>query len=154
MASATLEIKISCQYVNGSRLRRERRSWQQISSYQCVFKMNFVALRWRLPIFLILPIVLGATQVVHSHSVSHGRFKRRFLDFLSIEYWILQKKVSSLQWLWAKGEGTFWINISRDHEFFFLSVVDSNTCDKIRTVRARITCNNARNIDLRYLKGY
>ena len=37
---------------------------------------------------------------------------------------------------------------------FFLSVVDSNTCDKIRTIRARITCNNARNIDLRYLKGY
>ena len=36
----------------------------------------------------------------------------------------------------------------------FLSVVDSNTCDKIRTIRARITCNNARNIDLRYLKGY
>ena len=37
---------------------------------------------------------------------------------------------------------------------FFLSVVDSNTCDKIRTIRARITCNNARNLDLRYLKGY
>ena len=37
---------------------------------------------------------------------------------------------------------------------FFLSVVDSNTCDKIRTIRARITSNNARNIDLRYLKGY
>ena len=37
---------------------------------------------------------------------------------------------------------------------FFLNVVDSNTCDKIRTIRARITCNNARNIDLRYLKGY
>ena len=38
--------------------------------------------------------------------------------------------------------------------FFFLGVVDSNTCDKIRTIRARITCNNARNIDFRYLKGY
>ena len=38
--------------------------------------------------------------------------------------------------------------------FFFLSVVDSNTCDKSRTLRARITCNNARNIDFRYLKGY
>ena len=37
---------------------------------------------------------------------------------------------------------------------FFLSVVDSNTCDKIRTIRARITCNNARNIDLRYLKDF
>ena len=37
---------------------------------------------------------------------------------------------------------------------FFLSVVDSNTCDKTRTMRARITCNNARNIDLRYRKGY
>ena len=37
---------------------------------------------------------------------------------------------------------------------FFLSVVDLNTCDKIRTIRARITCNNARNIDLRYLKSY
>ena len=40
---------------------------------------------------------------------------------------------------------------------FFLSIVDSNTCltfDKIRTIRARITCNNARNLDLRYLKGY
>ena len=37
---------------------------------------------------------------------------------------------------------------------FFLNVVDSNTCDKIRTIRARITCNNARNIDLRYLKDY
>ena len=48
----------------------------------------------------------------------------------------------------------FSINISRDHIFSFLSAVGSNTCDKIRTVRARITCNNARNIDLRYLKGY
>ena len=37
---------------------------------------------------------------------------------------------------------------------FFLSVVDSNTCDRIRTIRPRTTCNNARNIDLRYLKGY
>jgi len=37
---------------------------------------------------------------------------------------------------------------------FFLAFVDSNTCDKIRTMRAWITCNNARNIDLRYLKGY
>ena len=37
---------------------------------------------------------------------------------------------------------------------FFLSVVDSKTCDKIRTMRARITCNNAINVDLRYLKGY
>ena len=37
---------------------------------------------------------------------------------------------------------------------FFLSVVDSNACDKIRTIRARITCNNARNIDLRYLKDF
>ena len=42
-------------------------------------------------------------------------------------------------------------------EIFFLSLVDSNTCltsDKIRAIRARITCNNARNLDLRYLKGY
>ena len=46
------------------------------------------------------------------------------------------------------------MNISRDHDFFFLSVVDANTCDKIRAIRARITCNNARNIDFRYLKGY
>ena len=45
------------------------------------------------------------------------------------------------------------MNILRDHDFF-LSVVDSNTSDKIRTIRARITCNNASNIDLRYLKGY
>ena len=32
----------------------------------------------------------------------------------------------------------------------------SNTCEKIRTIRARITCtrNYARNIDFRYLKGY
>ena len=37
---------------------------------------------------------------------------------------------------------------------FFLSVIDSNTCDKILTIRARITCNYARNLDLRYLKGY
>ena len=58
------------------------------------------------------------------------------------------------EWLWTKGKGAFCINISRDHEFFFLSVVDSNTCDKIRTIRARITCNNARNLDLRYFKGY
>ena len=42
--------------------------------------------------------------------------------------------------------------ISRDHDFFLLSVVDSNTCDKIRTTSARITCNNARSIDLRYLQ--
>ena len=41
--------------------------------------------------------------------------------------------------------------ISRDHDFVF-SVVDSNTCDKIRTIRPPITCNNARNIDLRYLQ--
>ena len=41
--------------------------------------------------------------------------------------------------------------ISRDHDFVF-SVVDSNKCDKIRTIRPRITCNNARNIDLRYLQ--
>ena len=40
---------------------------------------------------------------------------------------------------------------------YFLSVVDSNTCltcDKIRTIRVRITCNIARNLDVRYLKGY
>ena len=37
---------------------------------------------------------------------------------------------------------------------FFLSVVDSNTYDKIQTIRAPITCNNARNIDLRYLKDF
>ena len=35
---------------------------------------------------------------------------------------------------------------------FFLSVVDSNTCDKIRTIMAGITCNNARNIHLLILK--
>ena len=39
--------------------------------------------------------------LVHSHSVSYGRFKRRLVDFLSIEHW------------------TLWINISRDHDFFF-----------------------------------
>ena len=27
--------------------------------------------------------------LVHSHSVSYGRFKRRLVDFLSIEYWTL-----------------------------------------------------------------
>ena len=41
--------------------------------------------------------------LVHSHSVSYGRFKRRLVDFLSIEYWTL---------------GAFWIIISRDHDFF------------------------------------
>ena len=38
---------------------------------------------------------------------------------------------------------------------FFLSGVDSNTCDKIGTIRARITCNNyVGSVDLRYLKDY
>ena len=63
---------------------------------------------------------------VHSHSVSSDRFKRRLVDF-------------------------FGINITRDHaDFFFLSVVDSNTYDKIRTIKARVTRNNARNIEISY----
>ena len=42
---------------------------------------------------------------------------------------------------------------SNSFKIFFLSIVDSNTCDKIRIIRARITRNNARNIDLRYYLG-
>ena len=70
--------------------------------------------------------------------------------------WRLNRPKDS-EWLWTKGKGAFWINISSDHEFLFLAfswALYSNIYDKIRTIRARITCNNARNIDLRYLKGY
>ena len=48
--------------------------------------------------------------------------------------------------------GELFESIFRVIMIFFLCVVDSNTSDKIRTIRARITCNNARNLDLRYLK--
>ena len=32
------------------------------------------------------------SPLVHSHSVSYGRFKRRLVDFLSIEYWTLRAR--------------------------------------------------------------
>ena len=56
--------------------------------------------------------------------------------------------------LWELNVRELFESIFRVIMIFFLSVVDSNTCDKTRTVRPRTTCNNARNIDLRYLKGY
>ena len=36
--------------------------------------------------------------LVHSHSVSYGRFKRRLVDFLSIEYWVFSTRVLNTQY--------------------------------------------------------
>ena len=49
--------------------------------------------------------------------------------------------------------GELFESIFRVIMIFFLSVVDSNTCDKIQTKRARITCNDARNLDFVILQA-
>ena len=72
------------------------------------------------------------------------------MEFIGLRAAKVGWKVSSLPF-----ERELFESIFRVIMIFFFSVVDSNTCDKIRTIRARITCNNAKNnIDLRCLKGY
>ena len=46
-------------------------------------------LRKKLTITQKILIQKSPLPLVHSHSVSYGRFKRRLVDFLSIEYWTL-----------------------------------------------------------------
>ena len=46
-------------------------------------------LRKKLTITRKILIQKSPLPLVHSHSVSYGRFKRRLVDFLSIEYWTL-----------------------------------------------------------------
>ena len=48
--------------------------------------------------------------------MSYGRFKRRLVNFLSIEYW------TQSGYELTKGKEAFWISISRDHDFFFLAL--------------------------------
>ena len=83
--------------------------------------------------------------------MSYGRFKRRLVEFPSIEYWpprnstkrrLNRRRTQSGYELKVR---EIFESIFRVIVIFFLSVVDSNTrqtCDKIRTIRARITCNS------------
>ena len=87
------------------------------------------------------------------------KFKRRLDDFPSIEYWTqysMERKSTKRRLTVRRTQSGYELKVRELLESIFrvimisfLSVVNSNTCDKIR-----ITCNNARNIDLRYLKDF
>ena len=90
--------------------------------------------------FLYLKFIATLCPTAGLNTVSSIFFTSSTEHYNSVQYSMERKSTKrrlnrlwDTEWLWNKGKGTFWINISRDHDFFFLSVVDSNTCDKTPT---------------------
>ena len=102
------------------------------------FVWNLLAFAWR--------VSVGRSPAFPSFIVFSTRWKESRLNGVSTGCGTQSGYETKLRELFE--------SIFRVIMIFFLSVLDSNTCDKTRTVRARITCNNARNIVLRYHKGY
>ena len=80
-------------------------------------------LRKKLTITQKILIQKSPLPLVHSHSVSYGRFKRRLVDFLSIEYWTLL--FYSGQWCFyhilASSVICYWTD-PRQHGIYLLNI--------------------------------